>query len=174
MYEKLEKPMKLALASIAIACASAAHADPITGEELPGSDSFNAATTNAASHTNGTRPYVLFAGRTSGSVDLHFYNPTNFSAYFEYRSDADELTSGTNHYFITGDYVYPFFSLAKNSDVVKTFTADAFVEIRSAFGPENDWYFDWTAFKVPVPGVPALLALGLLGLGYAQRRRSAE
>lgn len=51
-----------------------------------------------------------------------------------------------------------------------------YVEIRTAFGPEQDGYFDWTAFPVaaatvPEPAVPAMLALGLLGVAIAQRRR---
>lgn len=171
------KSLKVTMAAFVVTLAGAAQAAPITGEER--SDSFDAKSTNAANYASTTKPYVLFESNAAGKVTLHLHNPTNFSAWFEYRSDGETRTSGTAHYFIPGEYVYDFLSVAKLSDLVRTFDAAQVVELRSAFGPENDWYFDWTAFDagaavVPSPAVPALLVAGIAAIGLAKRRRSAD
>ena len=162
-----------------LALSPSAWANLITGVEL--NDSFDANSTNELNYNSQApgrpgqpAPFVLFDSNDAGHVTLEFNNPSTVNAYFEYRIDGVVLTSGTSHYFITGDYVYPWLSRSSGSTpLLQTFTASDMVEIRSAFGPENDWYFDWTAFsvaEVPIPGAVWLLGCGLVGLVGLRRK----
>lgn len=179
--------VKAVIAAAALACASIASAAPITGEELPGSSSFDAPSTNALNfakevpgRVGQAAPYVLFVGDAAGEVTLSFNNPAPGVAFFEYRIDGVGATSGNAHW-IPGDFIHPGIGLeAGTLDVERTFRANGFVEIRLSLGGERDWDFDWTAFavepaaSVPEPAMPALVAFGLIALAAVQRKRGAK
>ena len=160
--------------------AGTASAIPDTGTPSPnpsfdGTYCCNPANTNVENYQQGYH-YVSLNDSGAGFVELNFVNPTNFPAYFEYRIDGNVLTSGTPHYTIADDYVYDFVSVGANNNLIQSFSANNFVEVRSAFGPERDYDFDWTRFNaaaVPVPATLPILLIGMGAIGVMGRRRKA-
>jgi len=155
----------------------------LTGVEL--NNSFDAKSTNALNYAKlvpgregQNAPFVLFDSNGVGTVTLKFSNPSVADAYFEYRSDGQSSQYGNiyPHPIVPNDYYYWYILVASGVvDFSKTFTASGMVEIRQAFGPEQDWYFDWTAFEaasapVPIPAAVWLLGSGLVGLIGIRRR----
>jgi len=129
--------------------------------------------TNLFNSENGLH-HVLLESSNIGSVELKFVNPTNFNAFFERRVDSG--APGPNpHPTVIGDFIFPTTMLAPNSVAVFTFLANEHIEIRSAFGPERDWDFDWTKFAstpVPLPGAVLLFGSALAGFfGFSKLRK---
>ncbi len=92
--------------------------------------------------------HVNFVKATTTSVTLEFVNPDNFSMCFEYRTDGDtSQVIGTNPPGYPLPERYPYLCLA-NSTEERTFTPNQYVEVRSAFGAESDYFFDWLRFDV--------------------------
>lgn len=148
-----------------------------TPSPSPTSTSYVFKSTNADNFNNGTN-WVELVSSGPGSVELKFMNQNNFSAYFEYRIDNAATASSTPHYLLSSftgdDSLYPFKTVSSNSSLTETFTASSFVDIRHAFGPEQDVHFDWTRFEVqpvPLPAAGWLLLTAFGGLGLAARRR---
>lgn len=102
--------------------------------------------TNDANRTAGG-PHVNVVDTDFGEVTLEFVNPKSYTVCFEYRTDGDtSQATGNPNYNPAVDDLYPFLCLNNNS-AQQTFTVDEFVEVRSTFGAERDWDFDWTAFS---------------------------
>lgn len=123
-------------------------------KEVPGREGQNA-------------PHVNEIAVGPGSVTLEFVNHTNSLAFFEYRTDGDELDEG-NHPVVNAagehdlggdpprDSIYPGINVDGRSEPdpvveVETFEAYHYVEVRLALGGERDWDFDWTRFYAEQP-----------------------
>lgn len=110
--------------------------------------------TNELNKNTGVRPYVEAIETGIGYVKFNFVNNhTKSLAYFEYKIDGNEKTSGTVHP-VTGDFIYPGVSVdtrgtSATKTVEKVLNAQDSIEIRLALGGERDWDFDWTKFEVP-------------------------
>ena len=100
-------------------------------------------------------PYVNLVNKGIGEVTLEFVMPQTYLGCFEYRSDGEPSQYGNiyPHPVIEGDYYYYYLCISNTSET-RTFYADEFVEVRSAFGGERDWDFDWTKFYVESLAVP--------------------
>ncbi len=102
-------------------------------------------------------PYVDLVEATIGMVTLNFINPNNYSACFEYRADGNtsQALGSVNPNPAIPDR-YPSVCLTNDTEE-RTFSANEYLEVRSVFGAERDWDFDWTRFDVlidvpyPVP-----------------------
>lgn len=103
--------------------------------------------TNDANRAAGG-PHVNVVDTDIGEVTLEFVNPKSYVVCFEYRTDGDtsQAIDSTN-YNPAVDDLYPFFCMTNDTRQM-TFTPDEYVEVRSTFGAERDWDFDWTAFAV--------------------------
>jgi hypothetical protein len=130
--------------------------------------------TNLDNYLSGDAHHVLLESSDVGSVTLKFVNPTNWQAFFEYRVDSGPSLGVTPHPTLAGTFQYAFESLAANSTAILTFIVSEHIEIRSAFGVERDWDFDWTKFAatpVPIPGALLLLGSALAGFfGFSKLR----
>lgn len=110
--------------------------------------------TNELNKNTEVRPYVEAIETGIGYVKFNFVNNhTNSLAYFEYKIDGNEKTSGTVHP-VTGDFIYPGVSVdtrgtSTTKTVERVLNAQDSIEIRLALGGERDWDFDWTKFEVP-------------------------
>jgi hypothetical protein len=84
-----------------------------------------------------------------GTTDLQFVSSRAFDSCFEYRTDGDttQKISQTNYNPAVTDGLYPYFCVNNGIDT-RTIEADAYVEVRLAFGAESDERFDWTRFDV--------------------------
>lgn len=114
---------------------------------------------NAASNAPGrpgqAAPYVEQTDVSVGNVELTFKNPSVALMCFEYRTDGDisEQVS-TNPAGYPEAERYPYLCITGGgADQTLTIAADSYVEVRSAFGAESDWFFDWTRFDVLQPPV---------------------
>lgn len=146
-------------------------ADQATGEELAGSETFVAPSTNAwnfnqqvPNRVGQSAPYVVHEGTDIGEITLKFVNEAPGGAYFEVRIDGE--TAGTTaHPIVSTSVEHPTTGQVALIDdvihdlvvgvpndaapVIETFDAEELVEVRLALGGERDWDFDWTAFHVP-------------------------
>lgn len=178
---------KFSAASIAIAVAFAGSSalaatcnGPLTGTPSPNS-SFSPNSTNLLNfdqqvpgRVGQVAPYVLCDSADVGEVSLNFSNAGPGQAFFEYRIDG--ISAGTtSHPVVSGDTIHPGVNLfSGDPDILQTFSANQFVEVRLALGGERDWDFDWTRFDVqpvPLPAAGWLLLTAFGGLGLAARRR---
>lgn len=98
---------------------------------------------------SGIGPHVNVVSTGVGEVTLEFVMPQTYLGCFEYRSDGEPSQYGNiyPHPVIIGDFYYHY-KCINNTTFTKTFYADEYVEVRSAFGGERDWDFDWTRFNV--------------------------
>jgi hypothetical protein len=120
--------------------------------------------TNTLNESSG-QPYVELASSSATEVELRLINPKNKSYWFEVRKDnevspytskhgpcrvgAEPLsTSCTGRYLAADDYSYPSVMVAAGSTVVKSYSINSNVAVRSTFGPERKWDFDWTTFSI--------------------------
>lgn len=126
-------------------------------------------------HFDGGFHYVELIDSGPGYVELRFV-ATSWPSWFEYRIDDVSPSSGTAHPTIAGEFIHPNVAVSAGNSTTRIFSG-SFVDIRSAFGPERDWDFDWTRFNIPavapVPlpaGLPLLVAgLGLFGVLRVRR-----
>jgi hypothetical protein len=124
-----------------------------TLEVVPEAYAFRSTNDDNRDGTNSYRPGVIgphvdLVSATMSSVTLDFIMPENYVACFEYRSDGDtSQVIGTNYNTGITDGLYPYFCVT-NTNRVETISADEYVEVRSVFGGERDWDFDWTRFDV--------------------------
>lgn len=120
----------------------AAFASPALAYDFPSTNAENCANDNACVAVVDTAP---------GEVTLQFDNPDSYAVCFEFRTDGDtSQATGDPNFNPAVEDLYPFLCTGGRSPqtVVETFTAEEFVEIRSAFGAERDQDFDWTRFDV--------------------------
>lgn len=108
-------------------------------------------------------PYVRVDSTGPGEVTLEFINDAPGLAFFEYRTDGEELEQGTPHPVVNSDgewdpggdpprdVIYPGVAVNSGNSESETFDANWFVEVRLALGAERDWDFDWTQFDVGQP-----------------------
>lgn len=126
--------------------------------------------TNATNLSLGN-PYVEEVSKTPTSVTLRFVNPKSFTVWFERRIDNAPSTLTAKYgpcrvgnpslpsacagkrYLEEDDLSYPSVSVPANTSTLRTFTATSNVAVRSTFGPERSWDFDWTTFNVLTPPV---------------------
>ena len=103
--------------------------------------------TNGYNRTHGG-PYVTMTRFGFHSTTLTFVNPNPYYACFEYRTDGDvsQKIGPTNYNPAIGDGLYPFVCLATAGTQTMTFQFNRYVEVRSVFGAERNWDFDWTRF----------------------------
>ena len=123
--------------------------------------------TNEQNMLNGD-PYVTNVSQGIGNVTLMFVNTHNFPVCFEYRTDGDtsQALNGSNYNPAIPD-LYPYTCLYTAGNETMTFNASNYVEVRSVFGAERDYDFNWTRFDVLQPPTKAevLLANGVPGKG---------
>lgn len=101
-------------------------------------------------------PHVIFSSVGVEQVTLTLKNPSAVLACFEWRIDGQVAYSENppvDHYLLSSfgsdEKVYPFQCIGVGgADVSKTFDATSTVDVRQAFGPEQDFMFDWTRFYV--------------------------
>lgn len=89
-----------------------------------------------------------------GEITLAFVNPKNYVACFEYRTDGDlSQDVGTSNPNPAVADRYPHLCVT-NSTIEQTFYASDYIEVRSNFGGERNWDFNWTSFDVLPPAAP--------------------
>jgi hypothetical protein len=175
--------MSLALGGLVALVISAGTASAIPDLGTPSSDpSFGTyccgpASTNENNYNNGWH-YATLSDSGVGFVELDLVNPTGFSAYFEYRADGEASQYGNiyAHPTVAGDYYYYYIEVTANSTLTQSFAANEYLEVRSAFGPERDYDFDWTRFDaqaVPAPAALPVLLIGFGAVGLMRRRQKA-
>ena len=99
-------------------------------------------------------PHVNLVEAGVGYVILEFNMPESYVACFEYRTNGDtSQASGDNYNPDIDDGLYPFYCVSGPDTRTETIYANDYVEIRSVFGGERDWDFDWTRFDVEQPSV---------------------
>ena len=103
--------------------------------------------TNAYNQTHGG-PYVTVTKVTGRNLTLSLVNPNNYAACFEYRTDGDttQATGSPNYNPAIADGLYPFVCLYAAGSQTLTVRVNNYVEVRSVFGAERDWDFNWTRF----------------------------
>jgi len=103
----------------------------------------------------GPGPHVsVISDSTPGEITLAFVNPKNYVACFEYRTDGDTSQDvGTANPNPAIDDRYPHVCVTASTST-QTFNANGYIEVRSVFGAERDWDFDWTSFNVLPPPTP--------------------
>ena len=177
--------MRAAAAALALAIGAGTASAAVLGTPAPDSSlpvpspsTDTTYSTNQDNYDSGLF-YVEQVGSSAGEVTLQFVNPlTSITGYFEIRIDNAAATSSTDHYFIPGEKVYPFIVAGPGSSPTQTFSGSSFVDVRQAFGPEQDYFFDWTRFEIPpaspipLPAGLPLLAAGLGAFGLVRLRRS--
>ncbi|MBN2203169.1 MAG: hypothetical protein JW700_03215 [Candidatus Aenigmarchaeota archaeon] len=94
-------------------------------------------------------PHVNLVSAGLGEVTLQFVNPNKYLACFEYMTDGgdpSQIQVDENYHPDVTD-MYPYVCLT-NDVTEMIIPASEFVEVRSIFGGERDWDFDWTRFYV--------------------------
>lgn len=118
---------------------------------------------------------MLFDSSSAGSVTLEFFNFASGLAFFETRIDGIE-TGTTPHPVVIGDTIHGGTAVSSGTEIIRTFVAASYVDIRLAPGGERDWDFNWTRFDVgaaqvlPEPNGLFLLLMGGMGLVFARQR----
>lgn len=138
-------------------------------------------------------PYVEFVSNTENSVTLKFVNPTNWAYMFEVKKD-NEVSPGTDEMgpcrvgndslpsgcegkmYLAEDYTpYPYQKIGANETVVHTVTGlTKEVSIRSTFGPERKWDFDWVSFNVYNPDPDSKHQLSLTAYKFHNRNANTK
>lgn len=124
--------------------------------------------TNQQNKANGN-PYVELVSSNYNTVVLKYVNPRPQTVWFEQRVDSaapgtsqhgpcrvgnPSLPSGCQgkRYLAADDYSYASVSVGGNSNINRTYSnVQNQVSVRSTFGPERTWDFDWTNFAI-TPG----------------------
>lgn len=111
---------------------------------------------NAPRRPGQPAPHVKLVDSGPGWVELEFVMPHNYDAVFEVRIDnakpTDEPHWAAPYYdFLPDDEkVYKPYYVVKNESHREQFKANRMVRVRHAAGAENDFFFDWVEFPVPV------------------------
>lgn len=133
-------------------------------------------------------PYVEFVSHTANSVTLRFVNPKAQTVWFEVKKDNQ--SPGTNkwgpcrigiesldgacngkRYLAEDDYSYPSQSVAGSSTKEYTVTGlSEKVSVRSTFGPERNWDFDWVPFNVYNPDPEGKHQMSISGSVYRDHK----
>jgi hypothetical protein len=91
-------------------------------------------------------PYVD-AKSAANKVDITFVNPNPYYACFEYRTNGDtSQATGRPNFNPEIPDLYPYVCLASVGSSKMSFKFVSKVEVRSVFGGERDWDFNWTTF----------------------------
>lgn len=138
-----------------LALSSTAYADTL--DPFPSTNQLN---------KDSGKPYVELVSSNYNTVVLKFVNPRPQTVWFEQRVDDAAPGSGQygpcrvgnaslpsgcqgKRYLAADDYSFSSVSVTGNSSVTKTYKdVQNQVSIRSTFGPERQWDFDWVAFNI--------------------------
>lgn len=116
--------------------------------------------TNNQNRSNGWA-YVNQLSMDLGSTELEFVSTRAFWSCFEYRVDNEPNTVvGDNPNILITDGRWTQVCV-NNSSVVKTISANEFVDVRMVYGAEGDERFDWTRFDV-IPAISTPVVSGFL------------
>ena len=135
------------LISMALLMTTLAIVPGVSAYDFPSTNEDNKNGTNTA-RPGVIGPHVNLVEAGPGYVTLEFNMPESYLACFEYRTDGDasQITDPNGNFNPEIDELYPYYCLNGPETRTETIDCIGYVEIRSVFGGERDWDFDWTRF----------------------------